>query len=82
MPSDRQRSVVVAIGIFLLVGALYAAASMRGGLEPDLLNDAGWWNTRLWIYAVYGLVINVAGLLGWVRNRTHRAGPGRSAGFR
>jgi hypothetical protein len=24
--------------------ALYAAACMRGGLQPDLLNDAGWWN--------------------------------------
>jgi hypothetical protein len=23
--------------------ALYAAACMRGGLQPDLLNDAGWW---------------------------------------
>jgi hypothetical protein len=37
--------------------ALYAAASMRGGLEPDLLNDAGWWNPRLWMYAVHALVI-------------------------
>lgn len=37
--------------------ALYAAACMRGGLQPDLLNDAGWWGTRLWIYAVYALVI-------------------------
>ncbi len=37
--------------------ALYAAACMRGGLQPDLLNDAGWWNTRLWIYAVYAVVI-------------------------
>jgi hypothetical protein len=30
---------------------------MRGGLQPDLLNDAGWWQTRLWIYAVYAAVI-------------------------
>jgi hypothetical protein len=30
---------------------------MRGGLQPDLLNDAGWWQTRLWIYAVYATVI-------------------------
>jgi hypothetical protein len=37
--------------------ALYAVASIRGGVQPDLLNDAGWWNTRLWIYAVYALVI-------------------------
>jgi hypothetical protein len=28
--------------------ALYAAAAMRGGVQPDLLNDAGWWHTRLW----------------------------------
>jgi hypothetical protein len=25
--------------------ALYAAACMRGGLQPDLLSDAGWWQT-------------------------------------
>ena len=37
--------------------ALYAVACMRGGLEPDLLNDAGWWQTRLWTYAVCALVI-------------------------
>lgn len=37
--------------------ALYAASCMRGGLQPDLLNDAGWWQTRLWIYAVYAAVI-------------------------
>lgn len=37
--------------------ALYAAACMRGGVEPDLLNDAGWWQTRLWTYAVCALLI-------------------------
>lgn len=37
--------------------ALYAAACMRGGLQPDLLNDAGWWNTPLWMYAVYAVMI-------------------------
>jgi hypothetical protein len=26
--------------------ALYAAACMRGGLQPDLRSDAGWWQTR------------------------------------
>jgi hypothetical protein len=30
---------------------------VRGGLQPDLLNDPGWWGTQLWIYAVYALVI-------------------------
>ena len=37
--------------------ALYAAACLRGGLQPDLLNDAGWWQTPLWIYAVHARVI-------------------------
>ncbi len=27
--------------------ALYAAACVRGGLQPDLLSDAGWWQTPL-----------------------------------
>jgi hypothetical protein len=26
--------------------ALYAAAAMRGGLEPDILEDMYWWRTR------------------------------------
>jgi hypothetical protein len=37
--------------------ALYAAACMRGGLQPDLLSDAGWWQTPLWEYAVFAVVI-------------------------
>jgi hypothetical protein len=37
--------------------ALYAAACMRGGLQPDLLKDAGWWQTPLWQYAAFALVI-------------------------
>ncbi len=37
--------------------ALYAAACMRGGLQPDLLSDAGWWQTPLWQYAVSAVVI-------------------------
>jgi hypothetical protein len=37
--------------------AIYAAACMRGGLEPDLLSDAGWWQTPLWTYAVFAVVI-------------------------
>jgi len=37
--------------------ALYAAACMRGGLQPDLLSDAGWWQTPLWQYALYAVVI-------------------------
>ena len=36
--------------------ALYAAACMRGGLQPDLLSDAGWWQTPLWQYAVFAVV--------------------------
>jgi hypothetical protein len=37
--------------------ALYATACMRGGLQPDLLSDAGWWQTPLWQYAVFAVVI-------------------------
>ena len=37
--------------------ALYAAACMRGGLQPDLLGDAGWWQTPLFEFAVFGVVI-------------------------
>jgi hypothetical protein len=37
--------------------ALYAGVCMRGGLQPDLLNDAGWWETPLWHYAVFAVVI-------------------------
>jgi hypothetical protein len=37
--------------------ALYAAACIRGGLQPDLVNDAGWWQAPLWRYAVFALVI-------------------------
>lgn len=37
--------------------ALHAAACLRGGLRPDLLNDAGLWSIPLRTYAVYALVI-------------------------
>ncbi len=37
--------------------ALYATACMRGGLQPDLLSDAGWWQIPLWQYAVCAVVI-------------------------
>ena len=37
--------------------AVYAAACMRGGLQPDLLGDAGWWQTPLWQYTVFAVVI-------------------------
>lgn len=37
--------------------AIYAAACMRGGLQPDLLSDAGWWQAPLWQYALYAVVI-------------------------
>jgi hypothetical protein len=31
---------------------------MRGGLQPDLLSDTGWWPTPLWQYAVFAVVIH------------------------
>jgi hypothetical protein len=33
------------------------AACMRGGLQPYLLSDAGWWQAPLWKWAVYAVVI-------------------------
>ncbi|MBK5307658.1 MAG: hypothetical protein JJD92_13295 [Frankiaceae bacterium] len=36
---------------------LYAAAALRGGLEPDLASDTGWWGAPAWEYAYYALVI-------------------------
>lgn len=30
---------------------------MRGGLQPDLFSGAGWWQTPLWQYAVFAVVI-------------------------
>jgi len=37
--------------------ALYAAACLRGGLQPDLIGDAGWWQSPLWTYALFAVVI-------------------------
>jgi hypothetical protein len=36
---------------------LYAAAALRGGLEPDLASDTSWWGAPAWEYASYVLVI-------------------------
>jgi hypothetical protein len=38
--------------------ALSAAAMIRGGVYPDLLDEVGWWhNDDLWFYALFALVI-------------------------
>ncbi|WP_448625912.1 hypothetical protein [Geodermatophilus sp. URMC 64] len=37
--------------------ASYAAACMRGGLHPDLPQEAGRWEPRLWTYAVSAVVL-------------------------
>ena len=39
--------------------AIHAAACMRGGLQPDLLREAGGWEPRLWTYAVSAVVVYV-----------------------
>jgi hypothetical protein len=31
--------------------------SICGGLQPDLLSDAGWWRTPLWQCALFAVVI-------------------------
>lgn len=36
---------------------LYAAAVLRGGVEPDFARDIGWWQAPQWRYALYALVI-------------------------
>ena len=37
--------------------AIYAAACIRDGRQPNLLSDAGWWQTPLWPYVVFAVVI-------------------------
>ncbi len=37
--------------------AVYAAACMRGGLHPDLLNEARGWEPRLRTYAISAVVL-------------------------
>lgn len=39
--------------------AIYAAAILLGGMEPDVYSDTGWWRSELWPYALYGLVAYV-----------------------
>jgi hypothetical protein len=37
--------------------AILAGASVRGGLEPDLLDEVVWWRTDdFWVYALYAAV--------------------------
>jgi len=36
--------------------ALYAAAALRGGVLPDIIADTGWWQSELWLYALYAVV--------------------------
>ncbi len=37
--------------------AIYAAACLHGGLEPDFGGDTGWWRAPLWIYTCYALTL-------------------------
>jgi hypothetical protein len=40
--------------------AISAAAMIHGGVYPDLLNDAAWWQTDdLWVYSLFALLIFV-----------------------
>jgi hypothetical protein len=40
--------------------ALHLPAVIRGGVEPDLLDEVTWWNTDdFWSYALYALIIYV-----------------------
>ena len=38
--------------------ALHAAAMIHGGVQPDLLEEVGWWGTDdFWRYALYAFVV-------------------------
>ena len=51
--------------------AISAAAMIHGGVYPDLLDDAGWWEADdLWTYSFYALLIYVRA----AADRTGRTG--------
>jgi hypothetical protein len=48
--------------------AISAAAMIHGGIYPDLLDDAAWWQTDdLWVYSLFALLI-------FIRAAAERAG--------
>jgi len=48
--------------------AILAAAALRGGTEPDLLDEVAWWQTDdFWLYALYAAVA-------YIRAAASRAG--------
>jgi hypothetical protein len=48
--------------------AVLAAAALRGGAEPDLLDEVAWWQTDdFWQYALFAAVA-------YIRAGAHRAG--------
>jgi hypothetical protein len=48
--------------------AILAAAALRGGTEPDLLDEVAWWHTDdFWQYALYAAVA-------YIRAAAERAG--------
>jgi hypothetical protein len=54
--------------------AILAAAALRGGTEPDLLDEVAWWQTDdFWQYALYATVA-------YIRAAAHHDGvPARQA---
>jgi hypothetical protein len=47
--------------------AILAAAALRGGAEPDLLDEVGWWQTDdFWQYALYAAVAYIRAAAGRV----------------
>ena len=54
--------------------AILAAAALRGGTEPDLLDEVAWWQTDdFWQYALYAAVT-------YIRAYPRRRWPGQRAG--
>jgi hypothetical protein len=42
--------------------AISATAMIHGGVYPDLLDDAAWWQTDdLWVYSFYALLVFIRG---------------------
>jgi hypothetical protein len=54
--------------------AILAAAALRGGTEPDLLDEVAWWQTDdFWQYALYAAVAYIRAAAGRAGVPVHQA---------
>lgn len=57
---------------------LYLPAVVRGGVEPDLLDEVAWWNTDdFWSYAIHVLAIYLRLTAEHLENTQHVIGRGQ-----